>query len=145
MSTRKRKPCVSCAALQARIAELERPRRRRLPDERPGCTKRIHLHHAAGDLKIYVQSGEHPDGTIGELFLKADRSGSTISGLLDAISMTASVALQSGVPVETLIAKWSRMQFEPSGTTTDPAMPRVSSIMDAVARWLHARYAKKEA
>jgi ribonucleoside-diphosphate reductase alpha chain len=118
--------------------------RRRLPEERLGITKRIHLQHAHGDLKIYVQTGTFPDGSIGELFLKADRSGSTISGLLDALSITASVALQYGAPVETLIEKWARMQFEPSGTTGDPDMRQVSSIMDAVARWLRARYAKKE-
>ena len=27
-----------------------------------------------------------------------------------------------------------------AGTTTDPELPRVSSIVDAVARWLRARY-----
>jgi len=120
------------------------PERRRLPEERRGLTKRIHLRHAHGDLKIYVQTGTFADGTLGELFLKADRSGSTISGLLDALSMTASVALQYGVPVETLIGKWERLRFEPSGTTSDPKMRQVSSIVDAVARWLRARYVKQE-
>ena len=118
--------------------------RERLPEERQGLTKRIHLRHAKGDLKVYVQTGTYPDGRLAEVFIKADKAGSTISGLLDALSITASLALQYGVPVETLIEKWSRMIFEPSGTTTDPEMRQVSSIVDAVAKWLHRRYAKKE-
>lgn len=118
--------------------------RERLPEERPGLTRRIHLKHAHGDLKIYVQTGTYPDGRLAEIFLKADKSGSTISGLLDALSITASLALQHGVPVETLIEKWSRMQFEPAGTTSDPEMRQVSSIVDAVARWLRRRYATQE-
>ena len=118
--------------------------RRRLPVERRGLTKRIHLRHPHGDLKIYISTGCFPDGSLGELFIKADRSGSTISGLLDALSITASVALQYGAPVATLVEKWSRMQFEPSGTTSDPAMRQVSSIVDAVARWLGRKYGPKE-
>ena len=147
MATRKPLACEGCEAAQARIAELEKPRppvRRRLPDDRRGLTKRIHLLHAGGDLKIYLQSGEYADGSLAEIFIKADQAGSTISGLLDALSVASSIALQYGAPVETLIDKWSRMQFEPSGTTSGPDACRVSSIMDAVARWLHARYAKKE-
>ena len=121
------------------------PARRRLPPERQGRTKVIRLRHPGGLLRIYVQTGEHEDGTLAEVFLKGDRQGSTISGLLDALSVTTSVALQHGVPLETIAEKWQRMQFEPSGTTDDKAMPRVSSIVDAVARWLLARYGRKEA
>jgi ribonucleoside-diphosphate reductase alpha chain len=118
--------------------------RERLPAERKGLTKLIHLRHRVEDgdavLKIYLTTGEYPDGRLGELFLKADKAGSTISGLLDALSITASLAIQSGVPVETLVEKWGRMQFSPAGTTGDPELPRVSSIVDAVARWLRIRY-----
>jgi ribonucleoside-diphosphate reductase alpha chain len=122
--------------------------RERLPAERRGLTKRIHLRYMTErgpeDLKIYVSTGTYPDGRLAEIFLKGDRTGSTISGLLDALSITASLALQSGVPVETLVEKWSRLQFSPAGTTTDPELPRVSSIVDAVARWLRLRYCQQE-
>ena len=121
--------------------------RERLPAERRGLTKRIHLRyateHGPEDLKLYISTGTYPDGRLAEIFLKGARIGSTISGLLDALSITASLALQSGVPVETLVEKWSRLQFQPSGTTTDPELPRVSSIVDAVARWLRLRYCQQ--
>ena len=138
--------CPGCTSLLARVHELEHrpPIRNRLPDERVGRTKRIHLQHVGGDLKIYVQSGERADGSLAEIFMKADRCGSTISGLLDALSITASVALQYGAPVETLIDKWSRMRFEPSGLTADSEIRAVTSIVDAIARWLQIRYVKKE-
>jgi ribonucleoside-diphosphate reductase alpha chain len=122
--------------------------RARLPVTRKGKTKRIHLHYrvegAAVELKIYVTTGEYEDGRLGEIFLKADKAGSTISGLLDALSITASLALQSGVPVETLVEKWERMQFAPAGTTTDPELPRVASIVDAITRWLRLRYCPED-
>lgn len=118
--------------------------RRRLPVERRGLTKRIHLRHPHGDLKIYIQTGHFADGSLGELFLKADKAGSTISGLLDALSITASVALQYGAPVKTLVEKWTNLRFSPEGTTSDPKLPRVASIVDAVARWLAQTYLKQE-
>ena len=118
--------------------------RERLPDERAGRTKRIHLHYrvdsGVADLKIYVSTGEYSDGRLAEIFLKADKAGSTISGLLDALAMTASLALQSGVSVEALMQKWERLQFAPAGTTTDPEIPRAASIVDAIARWIRRRY-----
>lgn len=118
--------------------------RERLPSERAGHTKKICLRYRVegvdAELDIYITTGEYPDGRLGEIFLKADQMGSTISGLLDALSVTASLALQSGVPAETLVEKWGRMQFSPAGTTGDPDLPRVSSIVDAVARWLRIRY-----
>ena len=122
--------------------------RERLPVDRQGVTKRIHLTSAREDkikdLKIYITTGEYADGRPGELFIKADKSGTTIAGLLDALSVTTSLALQSGVPLETLMDKWANMCFEPSGTTSDPKLPRVTSIVDAISQWLRIRYCGKE-
>lgn len=93
---------------------------------------------------LYVTVGCYPDGKVGEIFLKADRMGSTISGLLDALSMCISVALQSGVPLEWFTDKLKNMRFEPSGATNDPKLPRVTSIADALARWLEIKFPSKE-
>ncbi len=127
--------------------------REKLEKTRPGLTKKIHLRYKVGgdqeapivaELEIFIQTGEYPDGRLGEIFLKADKAGSTISGLLDALSITASLALQHGVPPKTIVEKWSRLQFEPAGTTTDPGLARVTSIVDAVARWLATRYCRAD-
>jgi ribonucleoside-diphosphate reductase alpha chain len=54
--------------------------------------------------------------------------------------MCLSIGLQSGVPISWFTDKLRSMRFEPSGTTNDPEMPRVTSLMDGLARWLRRRY-----
>ena len=57
------------------------------------------------------------------------KEGSTISGLMDAFATSVSIALQYGVPLEDLCAKFSFMRFEPSGITNNPRIPMAASIM----------------
>jgi hypothetical protein len=126
--------------------------REKLPGTRVGLCKRIWLRYpdpaTAGEggtqklleLKIYVHTGEYPDGRLGEVFIKADKAGSLISGLLDTVSISISMGLQHGVPFDDLITKIAGLTFETEGTTSDEYMPRVRSITDAVARWLKRRY-----
>jgi hypothetical protein len=97
-------------------------------------------------VKIYVQVGLFPDtGEVGEVFIKADRMGSSISGLLDALSMSVSVGLQSGVPLRWFVDKMRNMQFEPAGVVADdPDLGRVTSVVDAIAKWLEKRFLKDD-
>ena len=93
------------------------------------------------DVKIYIQVGLYPDtGKPGEIFLKADKMGSTISGLLDALSMSISVALLACVPLEWFVEKMKNLQFEPAGTTNIPGIRKATSIVDGLARWLEIRF-----
>jgi hypothetical protein len=93
------------------------------------------------DVKIYIQVGLYPNtGKPGEIFLKADKMGSTISGLLDALSMSISVALQAGVPLEWFVEKMKNLQFEPAGTTNIPGIRKATSIVDGLARWLEIKF-----
>lgn len=99
----------------------------------PPCT-------ATDQVKVYAQVGLYPDGRPGELFLKADRMGSTLSGMLDALSMSISVALQAGVPLSWFVEKMRNLQFEPSGPTSDPKIRYATSIVDGLAKWLEYRF-----
>ena len=93
------------------------------------------------DIKVYIQVGLYPDTSLpGEIFLKSDRMGSTISGLLDALSMCISVALQSGVPLIWFVEKMKNMQFVPAGPTNDPKIRNATSIVDGLAKWLEYRF-----
>ena len=93
------------------------------------------------DVKIYIQVGLYPDtNQPGEIFLKADKMGTTISGLLDALSMSISVALQAGVPLEWFIQKMKNLQFDPSGATNIPGIRAATSIVDGLARWLEMKF-----
>lgn len=93
------------------------------------------------DVKIYIQVGLYPDtNKPGEIFLKADKMGSTISGLLDALSMSISVALQAGVPLEWFVEKMKNLQFSPAGSTNIPGIRKATSIVDGLARWLEIKF-----
>ena len=97
------------------------------------------------DVKIYIQAGLYPDtGKPGEIFLKADKMGSTISGLLDALSMSISVALQAGVPLEWFVEKMKNLQFSPAGSTNIPGIRKATSIVDGLARWLEIKFLSSE-
>lgn len=87
-------------------------------------------------MKIYFVVGLYDDGRPGEIFIKADRSGSLASGALDAVAMTISIALQYGIPLGVLIDKLRGSQFPPEGFTQDGEFPRASSVLDLLARWL---------
>ena len=96
---------------------------------------------ALREVKIYMQVGLYPDtGLPGEIFLKADKMGSTISGLLDALSMSISVALQAGVPLEWFVEKMKNLQFSPAGSTNIPGIRKTTSIVDGLARWLEIKF-----
>jgi ribonucleoside-diphosphate reductase alpha chain len=115
--------------------------RKRLPDTRRSITRKLTITYPSPDgsmlvLKMYVTVGFYDDGAPGEIFIRADHMGSTVSGLLDALAVSMSIGLQSGVPINWYIDKLKNMRFEPEGPTNDPDIKRSTSIVDAVARWL---------
>ena len=122
----------------ARVAEVivERPLRRRLPDERQAVTHKFNV----GGHEGYVTVGLYEDGSPGEIFLKMAKEGSTISGLMDSFATAISLALQYGVPLKALVDKFSHARFEPSGFTGNPEVPIAKSITDYIFRWLAARF-----
>lgn len=93
------------------------------------------------NVDVYISVGLYPDTNLpGEIFLKTDRMGSSISGLLDALSMSISVALQAGVPLSWFVDKLKNLRFSPSGPTNDVKIRQARSIVDGVARWLEYRF-----
>ena len=115
-------------------------RRHRLPDDRNAVTHKFTI----GDHEGYLTVGEYVNGQPGEVFVHVSKEGSTVSGLVDAVGAVTSVALQSGVPLETLVRKFSHTRFEPSGWTRNPDIGYAMSILDYVFRWMGLRYLAKE-
>jgi ribonucleoside-diphosphate reductase alpha chain len=111
-------------------------RRHRMPDERHAITHKITI----GDHEGYVTVGEYANGQPGEVFVHISKEGSTVSGLMDAVGALTSVALQSGVPIETLVRKFSHTRFEPSGWTRSSDIGFANSILDYVFRWMGLHY-----
>ncbi len=105
--------------------------RRKLPAERQSVCKSF----SVGAHDGYVHAGLYPDGTLGEIFVRMSKMGSTVSGLLDAWATMFSLALQYGAPLEVLCEKGTGSVFQPSGFTGD-ALRSASSPVDYVSRWL---------
>jgi len=83
-----------------------------------------------------MTASTYPDDGLGEVFLKLGKQGSTLAGVMDAFSIAISVGLQYGIPLETWVAKFTNMRFEPAGITDDPDIRMVSSVMDYIFRRL---------
>lgn len=56
--------------------------------------------------------------------------------LLDQWAIAASVALQMGADFESFIGKFVGSRFEPSGATKNKDIPRTTSPLDYIARFL---------
>ncbi len=104
--------------------------RRRLPATRQSITHKFQL----GQQEGYVTFGLFEDGSPGEVFIKIAKEGSTVSGLMESIGILWSMALQHGVPPETIISKFVGMSFEPSGFTQNSEIQMAKSLMDYLAR-----------
>ncbi|MGY1822808.1 vitamin B12-dependent ribonucleotide reductase [Geodermatophilus sp. SYSU D00079] len=113
-------------------ALLAHPVRKRLPKKRTSVTTSFSVAGAEG----YMTAGMYDDGSLGEVFLKLGKQGSTLAGVMDAFSISLSIALQHGVPLETYIQKFTNMRFEPAGMTDDPDIRIAQSVMDYIFRRL---------
>ena len=59
---------------------------------------------------------------------------------MNAFATAISISLQYGVPLETLVRKFSYMRFEPEGMTSNPEIPFAKSMPDYIMRWLASRF-----
>ncbi|HUA29735.1 MAG TPA: vitamin B12-dependent ribonucleotide reductase [Streptosporangiaceae bacterium] len=109
-----------------------RPVRRRLPKQRSATVTRFSVAGAEG----YMTASSYPGDGIGEVFLKLGKQGSTLAGVMDAFSIAISVGLQYGIPLESYVAKFTNMRFDPAGITDDPDIRMASSVMDYIFRRL---------
>jgi len=125
--------------IQVLKGQVGLPVRHRLPDTRTGVTHKF----SVADHEGYMTIGTFEDGTPGELFITMAKEGSTIGGLMDTVGALTSIALQYGVPMETLTRKFCHQRFEPSGYTHNPQINHASSIIDYVFRWLDMAFNQK--
>src|SRR5262249_54152721 len=122
-------------------AAARTPVRRKLPDERKAITHKFDIAGHEG----YITVGLFEDGQPGEMFLVVAKEGSTVSGFAAAVAHAISYALQSGVPLQALVDKFSHVRFEPSGMTRNPDIRFAKSIVDYIFRWLATKFLSPEA
>lgn len=114
-------------------------KRKRLPDTRPAVTRK----YEACGFELYVLVGFY-DGTAeesatpGEVFITISKHGTELSGIVDGLATTISVALQYGVPWEVLRDKYLSTRF---GQGPDAAGN--SSLLDGIAKAIDSAIASR--
>jgi ribonucleoside-diphosphate reductase alpha chain len=124
------------AAAEPETVVEYRPVRKRLPKKRPSQTVSFTVAGAEG----YLHAGSYPDDGLGEIFVKLGKQGSTLAGVMDAFSMSISVGLQYGIPLEFYVSKFQNLRFEPAGMTDDPDVRIATSVLDYLFRRLALDY-----
>lgn len=115
--------------------------RRKLPNKRKGFVREA----VVGGHKVYVRTGEYPDGMLGEIFIDMYKEGASFKGLLNCFAVLASKALQYGVPLDELVDTFTFTRFEPAGTVVGhEAIKNATSILDYVFRALGYEYLGRE-
>jgi len=126
----------------ARQVQERGPQRFRMPRERQSITHKFSI----GGHEGYITAGMYEDGTVGEIFITdVGKEGSTLRGMMNAFATSISIALQYGVPLETLVSKFAYMRFEPEGITQNPEIPFAKSMPDYIMRWLASRFLDADA
>ncbi len=115
---------------------IQKPMRRRLADTRRSLTHKFNVAGHEG----YLTVGLYEDGKPGELFITMAKEGSTIGGLMDSLGTATSVSLQYGVPIESLVNKFTHQRFEPAGMTTNEDIPFAKSLVDYIFRWMGMQF-----
>ena len=111
--------------------------REKLPDRRANWTESV----VVGGHLFIVTFGEFADGRLGEIFLHADKEGTFVRGILDAVARLVSLSLQSGVPPATLANALKGLNFSPSGYVFGSEVAQeCSSIMDWLGKEIEAYY-----
>lgn len=108
-----------------------------LPAKRRGWTQEARI----GGHKVFLRTGEYPDGTLGELFIDLAKEGATLRGVLSCFAIAVSKGLQYGVPLEEFVDTFTFHTFEPRGMVEGhPNIKMANSIIDYIFRAVGLEY-----
>ncbi len=109
---------------------------RRLPFKRSGLTIKAKVQ----GQKVFLRTGEYPDGKLGEVFIDMYKEGAAFRSVLNLFAIAISTGLQYGVPLEEYVEKFTFTRFEPAGMTDHPNVKFCTSVVDFVFRVLGMEY-----
>ena len=113
------------------------PTRRRLPARREGFVQEVTI----GGHKLFLRTGEYPDGTLGEIFIDMYKEGAGYRGILNCFAVLTSKALQYGIPLEELVDTFTFTRFEPAGPVEGHEnIKNCTSLLDVIFRVLGLQY-----
>jgi ribonucleoside-diphosphate reductase alpha chain len=112
-------------------------RKQELPNRRGGYTQKVQI----GGHKLYLRTGEYPDGRLGEIFLDMHREGAAFRSLMNCFAIAVSLGLQYGVPLEEYLEAFVFTKFEPSGPVGGHDYIKFAeSVIDYIFRDLGLNY-----
>jgi ribonucleoside-diphosphate reductase alpha chain len=109
---------------------------RRMPYKRSGLTIKAKV----ANQKVFLRTGEYPDGKLGEVFIDMYKEGASFRSMLNLFAIAISTGLQYGIPLEEYVDKFTFTRFEPSGLTDHPNIRNCTSVIDLVFRILGMEY-----
>jgi ribonucleoside-diphosphate reductase alpha chain len=110
--------------------------RRRLPLKRKGFTQEARV----GGNKVYLRTGEHADGALGEIFIDMHKEGAAFRSMMNCFAIAVSLGLQYGVPLKEFVDVFTFTRFEPQGPVDHPNIKFATSIVDYIFRVLGMEY-----
>ncbi len=114
-----------------------KPVRRKLPARRGGFVQEVSV---AGH-KLFLRTGEYPDGALGEIFIDMYKEGAGYRGILNCFAVLTSKALQYGIPLEELVDTFTFTRFEPAGPVEGHEnIKNCTSLLDLIFRALGLTY-----
>lgn len=113
------------------------PMREVLPDRRRSWTQHVHI----GGQSLYLTVGEYSDGRPGEIWVDVAKAGTFLRGVMGTLARSASIALQCGAGVETIIHMLREHDYPPNGPVIgSPNVTDCFSVPDWIASELEAHY-----
>jgi len=120
-----------------KVIYKEVSRRRSLPNRRLGYTQKA----SVGGHKVYLRTGEYGDETLGEIFIDMHKEGAAYRSLMNCFSISISLGLQYGVPLEEFVDAFTFTKFEPNGMVAGhDNLKMATSVIDYVFRDLACKY-----
>lgn len=114
---------------------------RTLPDRRDTVRQRVSI----SGHKLYLDCGLYHDGTVGEVFITVQKTGSERRWMLDEMARLASKLMQHGCSVEEVASGWLGTKGEPCGPVQGHArIKNCTSVLDFVARHLLIEFCGRE-
>ena len=129
-------------ATARQMANIHRSKRERehLPNRRGGYTQKVVI----GGQKLFLRTGQYPDGRLGEIFLDMHREGASFRSLLNCFAIAVSLGLQYGVPLDEYLEAFVFTKFEPSGPLQGhDNIKFCDSVIDFVFRDLGLTYLER--
>src|SRR5436190_17127558 len=87
---------------------------------------------AVVDQKGYLITSQDGDGGLAGVEVRMAKQGSTLAGMMDALSQVISLGLRAGAPLDVYVAKLKDLRFTPAGRTDDVELPVATSVLDYV-------------